>query len=129
MFAQDPNTGVDVETEGTFTTALEYSCPVPETTTHRRRRSVTTRTTALSLSKVSITIDGVLYSNALDFVLFDSVCMECNSSDTCRQKVAFVLSFKRIHNYSDVYYQQWCYLCCEQNVATGRRWEVVCRRY
>lgn len=88
-FVQDLNTGDQRVTDGTFITALEYSCPVPETTTHRRRRSVTTRTTVLSAKTVSITVDGVLYSNSLDFVLFDSVCMECNSNKTCRQKVSF----------------------------------------
>lgn len=91
MFAQDPTTNVDVETDGTFISAGEYSCPVPETPTHRRRRSATTRTTALSANKVSITIDGVLYSNAVNFVLFDSVCMECNSTDTCRQRVGYFI--------------------------------------
>src|SRR6218665_121070 len=70
--------GSAVDTIGIFVTGSEVSCSVPNITTERP---------AIRRQGISVANYGTLYSNVLEFVTFDSVCMSCGQDKVCTQKV------------------------------------------
>ena len=77
--------GSAVDANGTFVTGSEVSCSIPNITTERP---------AITRQDISVANDGILYSNVLEFLTFDSVCMACGKDKVCTQKVnIFALIF------------------------------------
>lgn len=70
--------GSAVDIIGSFITSSEVSCSVPNITTERP---------AITRQGMSVANDGILHSNVLEFLTFDSVCMSCGQDKVCTQKV------------------------------------------
>ncbi|GFN74202.1 histone-lysine N-methyltransferase SETMAR [Plakobranchus ocellatus] len=62
-------------TDAEFISSSRISCEIPETTVSSKRY------------QVSATNDGALYGNALDILVFDSICLDCNG-EGCTEKVS-----------------------------------------
>lgn len=74
------STGDSVILNGTMISASEMWCELPET-------GVSNGTAVVLGVVLSVSTDGVHFSNELFLTIYDSTCMQCNTSAQCWKKV------------------------------------------
>lgn len=95
-------TDSSLDTIGTFVTGSEISCAVPNTNTER---------TAISRQGISVSNEGAMFSNSMEFVTFDSVCMSCGQDQVCTQKTDSCLISDRCYANGATKDTQTCQQC------------------
>ena len=78
--------GPSIDTDGELFSGMEVGCEMPEWPVRPESDFTGQSLPAVSVN-VSLSNDGVTFSDQVEITVFDSLCLACSDSRTCSQKV------------------------------------------
>lgn len=114
--------GEALTTKAELQTFVEVSCPLPKTRKDLSTESDQSDHIAYGYT-ISVSNDGITYSEEDILVIFDSECVNCTKDDgnvVCRQNPSYCVKFGKCYGFGETYGYETCEGGGESRWITGR---------